>query len=314
MSAVTRLRSQIAAASDRLADRVARTQASARRQSDAIDLAVAAALTESGIADLHDPVAYVEFLRACWQRDAVDVAGQPTAAAGDDAGRRFAALLAHLSDGMAAIPVGDAVVIARVSDSLLGDRTPFDRPGQVIDVGVHAGVSSSSAHSGRILTSVVRFMRSRSCLEIGTAYGLSALFLAAAQARGHEAGTVSTIECSEPQATLAFELLKARHPDTVRTFRGRSTEVLAEVCADGAVFDFLFHDGEHSGAAYVADFNAYEPHLAAGSVVLFDDITWEDPAAPGSAETFAGWTRITKHPRVAQSVVLDNWFGLLLLR
>ena len=296
-----RIRTQLNAAGERLAARLA-----GPRPASGVDLVVAAALTEHGVSGLNDPAAYVDFLRSCWQPDPVEV----TAHQGGGSAL-FAALLDHLASGMAPIPVDDAVRIGRISDRLLSDRTPFDRPGSAVDVGVHAAVSSSFGHSGRLLTAVVRFMRSRTCLEIGTAYGLSALFLAAALDRGHEPGSLTTVECSEPQASLAFELLKEQHPGSVRTIRGRSTEALPEVAADGQVFDLLFHDGEHSAAAYVADFTAYEPHLAPGSVVLFDDITWGDPAQ--GSDTLAGWTTLTRHERVAQSVVLDGWYGLLLL-
>lgn len=306
-----KLSTRLAAASDRVTARVARTNADNRRHPEAVDLAVAAALAEFGIQGLNDPVGYVDFLRSCWQRDVVEVTAH--ASTDGDGDVRFTALLQHLAGGMAPLPVADAVRLARISDRLLSDRTPFDRPGYAIDVGAHASISSSFGHSGRLLTSVVRFMRSRECLEIGTAYGMSALFLASALERGQAPGTLSTIECSEPQATIAFDVLGKEH-SSIRTFRGRSTEVLADVTAGGRAFDFLFHDGEHSGAAYVADFNAYEPQLAPGSVVLFDDITWEDPTASVSADTFAGWTTITHHPRVRQSAVLDGWYGLLLLR
>lgn len=308
-----KLSTRLATATDRITARAARASADARRHPGAVDLAVSAALAEFGIDGLQDPVGYIEFLRSCWRQDTVAVSSDGLSPVGDDASRRFAALVDHLAGGMAPIPVADAVRIGRISDRLGSDRTPFDRPGYAFDVGVHASTSSSFGHSGRILTSIVRFMRSRACLEVGTAYGMSALFLAAALEHGDEPGRLSTIECSEPQATVGFQLLKEQHPEAVLTFRGRSTEALADVTEEGTLFDFLFHDGEHSAAAYVADFAAYEPHLAPGSVVLFDDITWEDPTEPGRSDTFAGWTRVAQHPRVRHSVVLDNWYGLLLL-
>ena len=296
-------RSQALQASDRLAGRVARAAAANRRSDTDVDLALAALLGERGVRDLNDVAGFVAFLRGCWEPLTVDVVAE---SAPD---LRLAALLDHLRSGVAALPVGVSVSVAEHADRLLASRAPYDRSAMQSDVGTHGRWSSSFGHSARILTAVVRFLRSRNVVEIGTAYGLGSLFLADALRRGAEPGQLATIEAAEPQRSLSAELLDG----VARTFSGRTPQVLPEVFAAVGQVDLLFHDGDHSRDAYVADFEAALPHLAPGAAVVFDDIRWEDPFGLRDARTAEGWDTVSFHPRVRAKAEIAGRYGLLLL-
>jgi predicted O-methyltransferase YrrM len=155
-------------------------------------------------------------------------------------------------------------------------------------------------------------VRARTVLELGTAYGMGTLFLAAAV--GKE-GVVTTVEAMQPQARISADVLAQHFPDRVRTLEGRSTEVVDEVASVVPSYDLFFHDAEHSHRAYVDDFVAYEPMLAPGAVVIYDDITWRrakqldvDP------DPYGGWLEVVEHPRVIRAAEVDGDYGLLLLK
>src|SRR5206468_9569765 len=83
------------------------------------------------------------------------------------------------------------------------------------DVRSHFEISSSFGTKGRILSTVVRFTRAKQCLELGTAYGMSALFiLEALKAQGEET-RLTTLEGSERQFSLSSKTLKSRYGNQV---------------------------------------------------------------------------------------------------
>jgi predicted O-methyltransferase YrrM len=301
---VQRWRTQALEASDRLAGRVARAAANTRQSEADVDLAIAAVLRERGVRDLNDVAGFVAFLRASWEPLTVDVAALSP---GEDL--LLDSLLEHFRSGVTALPVSLTVEVAEHADRLLASREPYDRSALLTDVGTHARWSSSFGHSARILTAVVRYLRCRNVVEIGTAYGLGTLFLADALSRGHEPGRLATVEAAEPQRRLSAELLAG----VATTFHGRTPEVLSEVFQTVGPVDLLFHDGDHSRDAYVADFEAALPQLVPGAVVVFDDIRWEDPFRRRDARTAEGWDLVSSHPRVRRKVELDGRYGLLLL-
>jgi predicted O-methyltransferase YrrM len=303
-----RLRRGALSAGDKVAARVARASGDAHRAASGVDLAVAALLQERGVRDLQDPAGFVELLRGCWEPLIVEVLDTTTRPAPH---LLFDALLDHLRTGVGALPVGVAVDVAEKADRLLASRQPYDRSALQTDVGTHARWSSSFGHSARILTAVVRFMRTRTVVEVGTAYGLGALFLADALGRGHQPGRLVTIEAGEPQQTLSRELLA--DVELVTTVAGRTPDVLPKVLSDTGPVDLFFHDGDHSRDAYIADFEAALPHLAPGAVVLFDDIRWEDPFAVRDVRTAEGWEFVSQHARVLRKAELGHRYGILLL-
>lgn len=269
------------------------------------DLAIAAVLP-SVIDQLHEPVAFVGFLRESWQPMTCRVVPIKTG----QASARFGTLLRVLGSGIPPLDHGTAVEIGLVAD---GFRARRDEKTwwsvSTTDVGLNFVSDSSFARKGRILSVAVRLMRSEAGLEIGTAYGMSALFIATAQALlGHKVRLV-TIENGEPQYSLARAMLAERYPSVVCE-KGLSQDVLRGLLVHQADYDFVFHDGGHSRDHYVNDFAAMKPLLRPGAVVLFDDIRWaRDPAG-----TYKGWREVVDDPGVASAVELDGVVGLLAMK
>jgi predicted O-methyltransferase YrrM len=178
------------------------------------------------------------------------------------------------------------------------------------DVGKHFDISSSFGWKGRILSEIVRFMRPSNCLEFGTAYGMSSLFILGASKEAH----LTTVEAMEPQFSIASQILQERYGDRVRCEFGLTDNVLPHVLPSMGGVDFLFHDAGHSFENYTSDFAAVLPHFRPGAVLLLDDIRWSDSRFyDGDPRCYEGWMEIVHHPRVRRAVEIDRTLGLALL-
>ena len=282
-----------------------------------VDICLAAVLQEPGaLAKIHHPSAYVEFLRSSIEPMTCSVKDVRNESTGNDgAARRFATLVDILGSDVPPIPLATAREIALVADRYR------DLPG-VVDYGQWAGdvgllftISSSFGKKGRILSAIVRFSRSQRCLELGSAYGMSALFILSALKATGGGGHLTTLEGLEPQFSLASATLKDRYGDMVSCHFGMTQDALPDLARSLERIDLLFHDAGHSREEYLRDFNAVVGILSPGSVALIDDIRWEDPRfSARAAETYRGWREIVGHGRVRRAVEIDNSLGLLLLR
>jgi predicted O-methyltransferase YrrM len=182
------------------------------------------------------------------------------------------------------------------------------------DRGLHFTRSSTFGSKGRLLFNVVRIMRCERCLELGTAYGMSALFILAALKKYAPSGSLATLELSKEIASITSPILKQHYGDMVSCHVGDTRTGLCKLAQSLGKIDFLFHDSGHSRDDYVNDFNNVVDHLAPGAVVLFDDINWADTRlCGGDTDTYGGWTAVASHPRVRQAVEVDDSLGLLLL-
>ena len=261
------------------------------------------------------PVAYVEFLRGCLElrRPRIDTVKRPRGGGDRDALRRFSSLLGALASPP---PLGLDVArrLARFADERLRDSTPMQSGSWAGDIGAHFEMTSSLGHRGRILATVVRFMGSARCLELGTAYGMSALFLLEAMAAHGANGRLTTVEGSDLQFQVASRLLGERYPGQVDCRLGWTSVVLPGLVREIEPVQLLFHDAGHSAKDYTNDFRAALPALAPGAVVLIDDIDWYDPRfSTEDPRCREGWLEVTRHPRVRWAAELDRALGIALL-
>jgi predicted O-methyltransferase YrrM len=294
-------------------------EAMVRRGSDRLDavsrrdedIVLAALATPELLRDLHDPVAFVSLLRGCLGRatcEIADIKHKANVGSLQVTVDRFAGLL----DGLKNLPPLDpklAVSIGRAIDGHQVDRRPApEGPGWAGDVGTHFRLSSCPPSKGRILAAIARIMRCERGLEIGTAYGLSAMFMLTALRELH------TFEGNELPSSIARTALAALYPGRAHCHCTLSHEGIPRLGLKEGGIDFFFHDGIHTAEAYRQDFALVLPYLAPGAVVLFDDIHWEDlRLTKGPANTYAGWRAVVDHPRVLRAIELDGVVGLALL-
>lgn len=264
--------------------------------------------------ELYYPQAYLTLIQECLQPKTIEVKqlhenSQPER----PASRRFATLVSALKN-LPAIDFPTAQTAALIADRFRHDRTTVESASWIGDVGTHFELSSSFGLKGRILSTIVRYAQSRRGIELGTAYGMSALFILEMMKTQGRDFHLATLEGSEPQFTLASTLLKERYGDRVSCYYGWTQDIVPEIVNGLENVDFMFHDAGHSKKDYVRDFNAILPILAPGAIVIIDDITWNDPRfCSEDPKTYEGWLEVASHPRVLEAVEVDYGLGLLLL-
>ncbi len=231
----------------------------------------------------------------------------------DTSTKRFSFLVDVLRQ-VPPIELSSAAEIALIADCYRGNLQPIEGNAWVGDVRSHFRMSSSFGTKGRILTTVVRFTQSKECLELGTVYGMSALFiLEALKAPGTETH-LTTLEGGEPQFSMSSKILRNRYGNHVSCEFGRIQVGLPRIVKTLEHVDFLFHDAGHSKDDYTRDFRTVLPILAPGAVVLIDDIRWEDPRFfQGNPRCYEGWMEVLNHSRVRRAVEINDTMGLLLL-
>jgi predicted O-methyltransferase YrrM len=284
------------------------------RDNSNLDIVLPWALAKAGDT-VRYPVAYVEFLRSCLERKSLTITTikKKPDNANEDSIRRFASLL----DALPLLPPIEFSIsegLARAANAYLADSSPLESGNWSGDVRAHFEMSSSFGYKGRILAAIIRYMRCRRCLELGTAYGMSAMFMLEALVVQSPDTRLITVEGMEKLHRIASELLKSRYAERVECEYGWTSVVLPPLAKTHAPVDFLFHDAGHSRKDYVEDFRAALPLLAPGAVVLFDDINWNDPRfAKNNPQCHKGWLEVAGHARVAWAVEIDGAMGLALL-
>ncbi len=279
-----------------------------------LEIVLSSALARAG-EEIQFPVAYLEFLRTCLEKKRFPITTVKKNRGGhdQDSRRRFASLLGALST-LPAIEFAVATRLAGVADTFHNNPGKFQSNNWSGDIRAHFEMTSSFGHKGRILTAIIRFMRCSRCLELGTAYGMSALFLLEALAAQGRETRLTTVEGSEMLYQIASRLLESRFPGRVSCEYGWTSHVLPRLAGNLMPVDFMFHDAGHSRQDYVGDFQAALPSLATGAVVLFDDINWNDPRfSSTNPQCRQGWLEVVKHARVVWAVEIGQEMGLVLL-
>lgn len=152
---------------------------------------------------------------------------------------------------------------------------------------------------------LVRELAPLSCIELGTGMGISTAY----QAAGLElngGGKLTSLEGARAWATIAqdglSELGLSRRAE-VRV--GPIDDLLHEALEEISPVDYAFLDADHSEDATVRHFDALSLHLAPGSLVLLDDISF-------SRGMWRAWKTIRCRERVAQGLSLGR-MGVLVI-
>lgn len=156
--------------------------------------------------------------------------------------------------------------------------------------------ASKSPFWCRFLFKLVRAFGPESCVEMGTAVGISAAYQAAAlRLNGH--GRFATLEGASSLAEIAGANLRDLGLVGVDVVVGRFEDTLAPSIVPRRPLDYVFVDGHHDGDATLAYFEMLLPNLAPRALLVFDDVEW----SPGMRRA---WSRIANDARVALSVDL----------
>lgn len=152
---------------------------------------------------------------------------------------------------------------------------------------------------------LVRDLQPALVLELGTAHGMSAVYVGAAL-EDTGVGQLHTVDGEPQRQRLAQTNLAAALPGTRRVtcHLGRFADVLPGLLPLlGTSLDFVFDDGPHLPDVTLETFAFIAPHLAPGSVYVMDDI--DHPNGNRRA-----WDVIRSGSRVAAWAELNGRLGL----
>lgn len=153
-------------------------------------------------------------------------------------------------------------------------------------------------------------------VEVGSFKGKSTCYLAAGAKAGNGArvyavdawdtpgNATGRFGFASPSTREAFDaqIRSARLASRITPLQGFSTDIASRWT--GPKVGLLFVDGDHAESSVVADFHAWQPHLADGATVVFDD--YLSPKNPGVAaairhlgldvEPAADWLAVARMP------------------
>jgi predicted O-methyltransferase YrrM len=174
------------------------------------------------------------------------------------------------------------------------------RRGRVIrrTIGQICTTTSATDRRALLLLRLVRELKPRTCIELGTSVGISGCYQAAAL-KLNGAGKLITLEGADSVASVAIRNFANLRLDNVEVFRGRFEDTLSKALSANSSVDYAFIDGHHDEAATVKYFYAFIPALADIATIVFDDINWSDGMK-------RAWDAIRRHKRVRASVDLGS--------
>jgi predicted O-methyltransferase YrrM len=165
-----------------------------------------------------------------------------------------------------------------------------------------ANRSSVSPKKGRFLFRLTRDLDPKNILELGTAFGISALYMSNAA----PASRIITIEGCLDSAHLAEENFEKAGAKNVTVIAGTFENKLSAVWQEMPSPDLVFFDGNHKKVPTLNYFHECLQHIHPGTVFIFDDIHW-------SSEMESAWKEIRRHPSVKVTIDLFH-MGIVFFR
>ncbi|MPZ22513.1 MAG: glycosyltransferase [Dehalococcoidia bacterium] len=151
---------------------------------------------------------------------------------------------------------------------------------------------------GLFLFKLIRGLRPGTCLELGTAVGVSGAYQGAAL-KLNRRGTLVTVEGAPGVAALASQNFDRLGLNTVSGRTGLFQQILDGVLADLGTVDFAFIDGHHDQHATIGYFRKILDLVPDNGVLVFDDIGW-------SAGMKKAWETISNAERVRVAINLGR--------
>jgi predicted O-methyltransferase YrrM len=139
-------------------------------------------------------------------------------------------------------------------------------------------------------------------LEIGTAMGISTMYIATAAPKSK----IITMEGCAVIAEKARENFNKLGLDNIDLALGNFNNLLSKTLDNFDKLDFVLIDGNHRKEPTIDYFNQILPKLHPGSIVIIDDIHWSK-----GMET--AWDEICKRNEVSISIDLFR-MGILLFK
>lgn len=161
--------------------------------------------------------------------------------------------------------------------------------------------SLKPAKYARLLYRMVNYYQPHTILELGTSFGITTAYLAAANANAK----VYTVEGSSAIAEIARKTFLRMDLTNIELITGDFNSTLPAILVKLKTIDLAFIDGNHRKEPTLDYFQQLLLHSNPATILIFDDIHW-------STEMEAAWAEIKKHPSV--TLTIDLFFiGIVFL-
>lgn len=151
--------------------------------------------------------------------------------------------------------------------------------------------TSKKPRYARFMRLLADELKCTTMVELGTSVGISTAYLAIE----NNTAKVYTIEGCRAIHQVAQNNFNQLGLTNVQAIQGAFDDVLPGLLADLNTFDLLYVDGNHTYEATLRYFDWALPHVHNGSVMIFDDIYWNE-------DMTRAWKKIMAHPSVTASV------------
>jgi len=202
------------------------------------------------------------------------------------------------------LELAGAIRQVMLSDKRVIKRAAFGATGKAeeIKAGKFVRRSSVSPKYGKLLYNLVAFYKPEAILELGTAAGISAVYMAL----GNPDAKLVTIEGCRETAMIAQENFNRTGVKNATLVNASFDEVLPLVFFDLRKIDMAFFDGNHTFEATVSYFERCLPYVDENTFFVFDDIHW-------SQEMEKAWEKIKENEKVSISIDIHR-MGLVFFR
>jgi predicted O-methyltransferase YrrM len=158
---------------------------------------------------------------------------------------------------------------------ILRSRQSLARDGKSL-IDVHSSISDEE---GQLLSRLIAERKPMVSLEVGLAFGISALFICEAMQQATPSPRCIVIDPAQNAAAYwqgagLANLSRAGYESFVEFIEKPSQIALSELVSGGRKIDFAFVDGEHTFDHVLVDFFFIDQLLNVGGVVVLDDASW----------------------------------------
>ncbi len=193
------------------------------------------------------------------------------------------------------------------------------RPRSIRDFNFSSGLDAG----GYALYGLARALRPNTCVEIGSARGLSACLVGQAlkengKGKLYAIDPHATTEWNDGNSIDSYSVMLANIEkfgvnSQVEIIRDYSSNVSK---AWDKTIDMLFIDGDHSYEGVKADWEAFSPHVKKFGVVVFHDTTWEYHRDSEWFRSDMGVPKFVEDLRVAgfQVITIDEYCGISMVQ
>ena len=153
--------------------------------------------------------------------------------------------------------------------------------------------SSVSPKKGQLLYRLVSHYKPRSIIELGTAFGVSTMYMAMGYRNSH----IYTIEGCTDTIHIAIHNFTRLGLGNIKEISGSFEEQLPKILSELETVDLVFFDGNHKEESTLRYFDECLGHIHNNTIFVFDDIHW-------SKGMKSAWENIRQHPSVRVSIDL----------